>query len=290
MKELFRHSWIDIDGVKAHYIEAGEGDPFVLVHGGLVWASGEANYGEVVGPLGENFHAIAPDIIGSGYTDPRGPEDYPGHAQGDFLIKFIEAIDVGPVYLAGQSHGGFLSQWVAHNRPDLVKRLVISNSLNGTHPIPPLPEGQRYIKGPGGHQYPPPSVSQIKQSLERYFDPDEITDDLVKKYHENAIKTHAYSTKRGQAVSYSPEVSNRNLSYKGKHISEWGSELKMPVMLLWSEPGSKIEWGLEHFFKVPGCEMHLFPWSGHGLHRDQVERWVQVVTNWIHNELARPPN
>lgn len=290
MIKEYRHSYVDVDGVRSHYIEAGEGPPFVLIHGGGAGSSGEANYGDVVGPLGENFHAVAPDVIGFGYTDLRGPQDYPGHAQGDFLIKFIEALKVGPVYLAGQSHGGFLSQWVAHNRPDLVKRLIISNSLNGTHHIPPLPEGKTYIYGPEGHQYQPPTVEKIKRVLERFYDSGDITSELVKKHHENALKTYDYSTKRGQAVSYSVEASNKNLSYNGKHISEWGSELKMPVLLMWSEPGSKIKWGLRHFFKVPGCEMHMFPWSGHELHRDQVERWVQVVTDWLSNEPARPPN
>jgi pimeloyl-ACP methyl ester carboxylesterase len=91
---------------------------------------------------------------------------------------------------------------------------------------------------------------------------------LVTHYYENLVKTVDYNDKRGKNVNYSVEAANRNLSYKGKHISEWGSELKIPLMLLWSEPGSKIEWGLNHFFRVPGSEMHLFPWSGHGLHRD----------------------
>jgi len=287
-KKKWKDSWIEVDGVKTHYIEAGDGETFVLVHGGGPW--GGMGWSFTVNHLSKNFHAVAPDIVGAGFTTPRGPEDYPGHAQGDFLIKFIEALKVGPVYLAGQSHGGFLSQWVAHNRPDLVKRLIISNSLNGTHPIPPLPEGKKYIYGPEGHQYLPPTVEKIKLVLERYYDSSDITNELVVKHHENALKTYDYSTKRGQAVSYSVESSNKNLSYKGKHISEWGSELKMPVLLMWSEPGSKIKWGLRHFFKVPGCEMHIFPWSGHGLHRDQVERWIQVVTNWLSNDPARPPN
>ena len=59
------------------------------------------------------------------------------------------------------------------------------------------------------------------------------------------------------------------------------------MLLLWSEPGSKINWGLAHFFKIPGVEMHLFPWSGHHLFVDQSERWAQVVINWLKNEPAR---
>ena len=288
MKRRWRDAWIDVGNVKAHYIEAGKGETIVLAHGGgpgfgMPWAS-------TINHLSNHFHAIAPDIIGAGFTAPRGPQDYPGHAQGDYLIDFIEALNVGPVYLAGQSHGGFLCQWVAHNRPDLVKRLIISNSLNGTHPIPPLPEGKIYLYGVGGHQWKVPSREQIRERLEAQYEPEEITKVLVNRYYENMKKTVDYSDRRGKAVSYSVEAANNNLSYKGKHISEWASELKMPVLLLWSEPGSKIEWALSHFFKVPGCEAHFFPWSGHGLHRDQVERWVQVVTEWIMNPTARPPN
>jgi len=290
MGNEYKHSYIDIDGVKAHYIEAGEGDPFVLVHGGGAGSSGEANYGDVVGPLGEHFHAIAPDIVGFGYTDPRGPEDYSGQAQGDFLVRFIEALDVGPVFLAGNSHGGFLVQYAAHERPDLVRRLIIINSLNGTHPIPPLPEGRRYIYAPGGHQYRKPTMEGIRKGQERFYaHKDLVTDERVKRSYEITLRNYEYADKKGMAVSYSVAASNRNLSYKGKHISEWAGELKMPVLLTWSEPGSKIEWGLSHFFKVPGCEMHLFPWSGHHVQTDQRDRWVQVVTNWLKNETARPP-
>ena len=46
----YKHAWIDVDGVKTHYIEAGSGPPFVLVHGALSWESGEVNYSDVMGP------------------------------------------------------------------------------------------------------------------------------------------------------------------------------------------------------------------------------------------------
>ena len=286
----YKHSWIDVDGVNTHYIEAGEGEPVVLVHGGLAWSSGEANYGDVIGPLGKHFKAIALDMIGFGYTTPRGPQDYAGQAQADFLIRFIDALDVGPVFLAGNSHGGFLTQYVAHERPDLVRKLIITNSLNGTNPIPPQPEGRRYIYGPGGHQHQSQTVEQIRNMLERYYDhKDLVTEKRVQLVYDIHQKNYEFADERDKAVSHSVEATNENLSYKGKHISEWAGELEMPVLLLWSEPGSKIDWGLSHFFKIPGAEMHLFPWSGHHLFTDQGDRWVQVVTNWLKNEPARPP-
>ena len=281
----YRHSWIDVDGVRTHYIEAGEGDPFVLVHGALAWSSSEVNHGDVIGPLGKHFHAIAPDIIGWGYTTPRGPQDYTGQAQGDFLIRFIDALDVGPVFLTGNSHGGFLTQYVAHERPGLVKKLVITNSLNGTSSNrPPMREG-------GRRPLQSQTVEQTRTMLERYYKhKDLVTEERVKLVHDIYQRNYEYSEKRSRAVFPSVERYNENLSYKGKHISEWGGDLKIPVLLMWSEPGSRVEWGLTHFFRVPGAEMHILPWSGHHLFTDQSARWVQVVTEWLQNEPARPPN
>ena len=289
MNQTYRHSWITVDGVKTHYIEAGEGEPFVLVHGGVASSSGEVNYGDVFGPLGENYHVIAPDIVGFGYTDPRGPQDFSGKAQGDFLIRFLEVLDLNPVILAGNSHGGFLVQYVSHERPELVKRVIIINSLNGTSPIPPLPEGRIYIHGQGGHQPRNPDKERTRKNMEKFYAHKELVNDLRADIsYKTAMRNYEYAAKRGSAVSSSVEDSNRNLSYKGKHISEWASDLKMPLLLTWSEPGSKIEWGLSHFFKVPGAEMHMFPWSGHHVQIDQRDRWVQVVTNWLKNEPIQP--
>ena len=254
-------------------------------------SSGEVNYYDVIGPLGKKFHVIAPDIVGFGYTAPRGAQDYSGKAQGDHLVRFIEALDVGPVYLNGNSHGGYLVQYAALERPDMVRRLVITNSLNGTFPIPELPEGASYIYAPGGHQYPARTVEQTRASLARfYFHEDLVTEERVQLVHDIYMRNYGYADKRGRAVSYSVEASNTNLSYKGKHITEWAGELQMPLLLMWSEPGSKIEWGVAHFFRIPGAEMHLFPWSGHHLFADQRDRWLQVVTSWLNNEPARRPN
>jgi pimeloyl-ACP methyl ester carboxylesterase len=287
MEIKYKHSFIDVDGVKAHYIEAGEGEPLVLVHGGLPWSSGEANYGDVLGPLGENFHAIAPDIIGYGRTSPRGPQDYPGHAQGDFLIKFLDALDLGPVYLGGNSNGGFLVQYAYHKRPDLVKRLIIINSLNGTSPLP----CKRYIYAPGGHQYKKTTKESLKSYLQEFYAHSKlVTDDRLNLSYELYLQNYEFAHNRGMVTSSNLEDANKNLSYKGKHISEWAHEIKVPVLLTWSEPGSKVEWGIRHFFKVPGCEMHIFPWSGHHLQTDQRDRWVQVVTNWLQTKPAIPPN
>lgn len=285
--DTYKHSWIDVDGVKTHYIQAGKGDPLLLVHGALPWCSSEATYGDVVGPLGAQFNTIAVDVVGFGYTKPRGPEHYSGQAQAEFLIRFIDALGVGPVFLAGNSHGGFLTQYIAHERPDLVRKLVISNSLNGTALIP----SENYTYASERRHYKSQTKEQMREMLEGYYPhKDLVTDERVRLVHDLYQRNYEYAHQRGKAVGGSVEAFNKNLSYKGKHISEWGAELKIPVLLMWSEPGSKIEWGVSHLLRVPGAEMHILPWSGHHLFTDQRDRWVQVVTDWLKNAPARPPS
>lgn len=281
----YKHAWVDVGGIRAHYIEAGRGPTLVLVHGALPWSSGEANYGSVIGLLSEHFRVIAPDVVGFGYTKPRGPEDYTGQAQGDFLLRFIDALHLGPLFISGNSHGGFLTQYVILERPGLVKKLVITNSLDGTSDKrPPITENER-------KPLQTQTKEQIRTMLERYYKhKDLVTEERVRLVHDIYERNYQYFTLRNQAVFSSVEQYNKNLSYKGKHISEWGSQLRIPVLLVWSEPGSKLEWGLAHLARVPGSEMHILPWSGHHLFTDQSARWAQVVTDWLLHEPARPPN
>jgi pimeloyl-ACP methyl ester carboxylesterase len=281
----YKHRWIDVDRTRAHYIEAGKGPTLVLVHGALPWSNGEAEFGKVVGLLSDHFHVVVPDIVGFGYTKPRGPQDYTGQAQGDFLVHFIEALHLGPLFLSGDSHGGFLTQYVTLERPGLVKKLVITNSLDGTSTNRPTITPSEKV--PLQSQ----TKDQIRTMLERYYKhKDLVTDEQVRLAHDIYQRNYEYFSLRNQAVFSSVERYNQNLSYKGKHISEWGGQLHVPVLLVWSEPGSRLEWGLAHLARVPGSEMHILPWSGHHLFMDQSARWAQVVTDWLLNEPARPPN
>lgn len=290
MTEGYRHSYLDLNGIRAHYIEAGEGHPFVLVHGGGAGSCGETSYGDVVGPLGESFHAIAPDIVGYGRTEPRGSEDYWGQAQGDFLIAFLDALDLGPAFLAGHSYGGFTVSYAAQKRPDLVDRLILIDSLGGTFPIRPTPEGRGYFFGPAGIAYEEPTLESTRQKLESgLVHQDLVTDDRVALRYEIAAKNYEYAKSRSEVVGATIEAANRHRSYRGRHIADWADQLEMPVLLTWSAMQSHVQWGIYYLTRNPGAEMHIFPWSGHPVMIDQRDRWLDVVTNWLTHEPARRP-
>ncbi|VCU69281.1 2-hydroxy-6-oxo-6-(2'-aminophenyl)hexa-2, 4-dienoic acid hydrolase [Pigmentiphaga humi] len=71
--------YIDIDGIRTHYLEAGEGPTVVLLHSGEFGAAAELSWEFTLPALARHFHVLAPDWLGFGRTDkvfdfadPRG--------------------------------------------------------------------------------------------------------------------------------------------------------------------------------------------------------------------------
>ncbi|MEM5313057.1 alpha/beta hydrolase [Paraburkholderia sp. JHI869] len=109
----------------AHYLEQGSGEPLVLVHGVGMQAS--AWYPQIE-DLSAEFRVISVDMPGHGQSDAL--EAGAGLPQFvEWASSFIEALEVGPVNLAGHSMGSLIAAGVAVTRPDLVKRVAVLNGV-----------------------------------------------------------------------------------------------------------------------------------------------------------------
>ncbi|OLL27392.1 alpha/beta hydrolase [Burkholderia sp. SRS-W-2-2016] len=109
----------------AHYLEQGRGEPLVLIHG--VGMQAQAWYPQIEALAGE-FRVISVDMPGHGQSEPL--ETGAGLPQFvEWAASFIEALDVGPVNLAGHSMGSLIAAGVAVTRPDLVKRVAVLNGV-----------------------------------------------------------------------------------------------------------------------------------------------------------------
>jgi pimeloyl-ACP methyl ester carboxylesterase len=119
--------YVRTGAVNTWYDEHGDGDPLVLLHGGLV----DARFFEPnLGPLAERFHVYTPERRGHGHTpDVEGPITY--QLMADDTIAFLDAVVGRPADLVGHSDGAVVAMLVAMQRPELVNRLVmISGGFN----------------------------------------------------------------------------------------------------------------------------------------------------------------
>ena len=114
-------TYVQLGAVKTWYDEHGEGEPLVLLHGGLV----DARFFDPNLPaLAEHFHVYTPERRGHGHTpDVEGPITY--QLMADDTIAFLETVVGQPADLVGHSDGAFVAMLVAMQRPELVNRLVM---------------------------------------------------------------------------------------------------------------------------------------------------------------------
>lgn len=108
---------LEVEGAAIHYVEAGQGEPLVLVHGS--WDEHVA-WGQVVPPLAESFRVLAYDRRGHGRSSGGGPVD----ADVDDLAALIEHAGA-PAHVAANSFGSIIALRLATRRPEMLRSLAL---------------------------------------------------------------------------------------------------------------------------------------------------------------------
>lgn len=115
---------VELDGYKINYLDMGEGEPVVFVHGAIsdyrVW---EAQ----MDTFAEKYQVIA---ISRRYAYPNDQtlndsNDYSVKAHATDLVSILQKLNLGPVHLIGHSYGGFTSLVATLEQPDLVESLIL---------------------------------------------------------------------------------------------------------------------------------------------------------------------
>jgi pimeloyl-ACP methyl ester carboxylesterase len=142
---------VHANGVDIHYLERGEGDPLVLLHGGLVstnplWTGVPIAYASYMDALAARFRVIAPDTRGGGRTrHGDGPITFDLLA--DDVAALIEALDLEPPAVAGFSEGGITATILGIRHPGAVRAVVNDAGFDLFDPALPTGPMMRQILG-----------------------------------------------------------------------------------------------------------------------------------------------
>lgn len=120
---------IEIDGLKIFYREAGdEKHPvLLLLHG---FPASSFMFRELIEQLSDQFHVIAPDYPGFGYSDAPSNEtfSYTFDRLAGVTEKFLEKLGLEKYGIYMQDFGGPVGFRVASRRPEKVTFLVVQNA------------------------------------------------------------------------------------------------------------------------------------------------------------------
>lgn len=137
----FVEKTVQIGEVSLNYAEGPDNGPaLVLLHAQhMDWFS----YSRVLPELSKSFHVFAVDYHGHGKT--KSPvERLNANDIGADLSTFIESCIGEPAYISGNSSGGVLTAWLAANRPELVKAIVLEDPALFSSEYPRIKETIAY--------------------------------------------------------------------------------------------------------------------------------------------------
>jgi pimeloyl-ACP methyl ester carboxylesterase len=116
--------FLDVDGVRLHYLERGTGSPLVLLHGNGGMIQDFLSSG-LVDEAGGSHRVIVFDRPGYGYSArPRGQVWTPD-AQADLLASALRQLGVERATVLGHSWAGQVAVAMADRHPDVVSGLVL---------------------------------------------------------------------------------------------------------------------------------------------------------------------
>lgn len=121
----FKPNYFDVNGHKLHYLDEGNGEIILFVHGTPSWSF---DYRNQIKSLSLHYRCIAIDHMGFGLSDKPEFYNYSTQNHSTTLTNFIHAKNLANITLVVHDFGGVIGLNVASQFPDKIKRLVIFNS------------------------------------------------------------------------------------------------------------------------------------------------------------------
>jgi len=261
--------WINVGGVKTHYLTLGNGAPIVLLHGGALGVSAAENWRKNIPALaGGGFSVYAPEIVGSGETDkPAGCHTIAAKIR--HVEEFLDALCLDRVCLVGNALGASLALAIAN---DLAERVPAAVVMGG----PGAPHG-RESAGLNRLTAIADAYSRegIRASLETLcFDTSLISDELVERRFRLAQLPGAREV--FSAFISSPD-GGRSM---WDRVQGFLPKIAQPVMVLWGKEDGILPVELAHKLAstLPHARLEIVESCGH---------WVQIERPEVFNRLVR---
>jgi pimeloyl-ACP methyl ester carboxylesterase len=254
-------------GYRIHYLEAGSGDPVILLHG----TGGEgARWMPTIKGLASNFRIIALDQIGFGQSDKPLTTYHAGVFAG-FLAGFMKAIGVPRATIIGQSMGAAVALHLAVHHPELVERLVLvdgGNYRSASDPPPPPPNWHdRQIANAG-------TLEESREYLKKlYYDHSFVTDELVE--HNLLLRLRsAYTIESMQTA---------NARGLGAVTEEEVRAITAPTLLVWgmNDPLSPVANADKLNAALKNSRKVLIDKAGHYPFLEHSDKFNQIVLEFL---------
>ena len=249
---LFTEGYVEADGFRIRYKEAGQGEPLVSLHG----AGGMKLYRSHA-LLAEQYRVIVFEVPGFGHS-PANERSQSMPALARTMAQAVTNLGLERYNLMGNSFGGKLALWMAVQLPELVQALIL------VAPAAIRPEGG----------LPPSALSPEELMARLYAHPERQAPlpplDPAIRAKQQALVRRVMGPPRDEALeSRMPD-------------------LNVPVLVLFGTMDRMIppEMGRLYCEKLPNCHLILVYDAAHEVDADRPEAFVSVVSDFLQHHEA----
>ncbi len=249
-------AFIEVDGVRFHYRDEGEGPVVVLIHAN--WAN-LIDWDPWVAALGDKYRVVRFDMTGFGLTGPDPSGDYSVPRTVELLNGFTNALGLEEFTLAGASLGGTIAMHFSVAHPGRAKRLVLV-SPGALNP------GVRGRTTPAELPWIADVLTVITpRALPRAIlegaagDPTQVSDAMVTRWHDFLLRE---GNREGQLA--------RQRQYISGDIDGLIQRIDIPVLIMAGELNKQVPVALAHELATllsasPQVDTLIYPDAGHQL-------------------------
>jgi 4,5:9,10-diseco-3-hydroxy-5,9,17-trioxoandrosta-1(10),2-diene-4-oate hydrolase len=267
-----------------HLVEAGNGPPLLMLHGGGPGASGVSNYARNIAPLARRFRVLVPDLPGYGRSSKVLSRTDPFGDLAESMLGLLDGLGVRRAAVVGNSLGGACALRMALERPERVSRLVLMGPGGiGTSRSLPTPGLRRLLDYYGGDG---PTLGKMQAFIREdlVYDGRTIGDDVVHARFESSIdrevvanpplrRPRTLSTLRRMDLARDPRL----------------ARLQTPTLVLWGAEDrvNRPNGGRLLQRRMPNCDLHVFSRTGHWVQWERAAEFNAVTAAFLSQHDSR---
>jgi pimeloyl-ACP methyl ester carboxylesterase len=281
----FTSHYMEINGLKYHFLDQGTGDPVVMIHGNPTWSF---YFRELIRELSDGYRTLAPDHIGCGLSDKPGIQQYDYRLKSRVrdLERFLEQIGVKEkITLVLHDWGGMIGMSYGVTYPQRIGRIVIMNTAAF---LPPrgkslpirlklvrnvTPFATLAVQGFNLFAYGALYMASYK-GMKRA-----VRSGLIAPY--NSWKNRIATLKFVQDIP----VSKKDTSYDFvKSVDENLFKLRrIPMLICWGRHDFVFDFDYldEWRRRFPDAEVHVFKDAGHYVLEDAAGRIIPLIKHFL---------
>ena len=279
-----RSRWVNANGVKTHYIEAGgDGPAIVALHGGGHGSSGLSGMGGLMTELRDDFRMLAPDSVGGyGETDVSAPTPLGLVNRVDHTRDFADALCLDKFTIMGNSQGAWAAAQYAILYPNRVDKVILVSSLTIANSLGIEQRPTDAMKALQAYDGTRDAMKRLLEAL--IVDKSRITDALVDRRQAAATRPGAMEAmdrflKATGALRRDPLLSHQ-LDMKDT-LPRLAKQI--PTIFIWGEndPFALPESGRAIEKAVPDIKFHWVAGAGHQVQTDKPREVAQIIRTFM---------